>query len=142
MTQARCSIYIGVSVYKDQGAIGIAVYDDTQTLSGSHRLLIDRPTDCAELELIACIEGLRYAIDGDVIYSSSEFCVRGYNEWLDDWKRRGWRKSDKKPVANRQLWQQVDEERSRKLVEVCKRRSSPELDFAYQLAKGLCVVVN
>lgn len=42
MTQARFSIYIGVSVYKDQGAIGIAVYDDTQTLSDSYSQLIDQ----------------------------------------------------------------------------------------------------
>lgn len=39
---------------------------------------------------------------------------------MDDWKDRGWRRADKKPVKNRQLWQQVDELSSRKYVEVEK----------------------
>ncbi|GHX51637.1 ribonuclease H [Vibrio cholerae] len=98
-------------------------------------MLVDRNIDSTELELTAIVECLRYAFNDDVIYSTSDFCVRGYNEWLDDWKRKGWRKSDKKPVAYRQLWQLVDEERSEKFVDVRKLRSSPELDLAYRLAK-------
>ncbi len=69
---------------------------------------------------MALIEGLEYAQDGDAIYSDSDFCVKGYNDWLDNWKERGWRKSDKKPVKNRHLWQQIDELRSKKYVEVIK----------------------
>ncbi len=45
---------------------------------------------------------------GGIIYSDSELCVKGYNEWLDGWKAKGWCKADKKPVAYRELWQQVD----------------------------------
>lgn len=48
------------------------------------------------------------------------FSVKGFNIWMDDWKDRGWRRADKKPVKNRQLWQQVDELSSRKYVEVFK----------------------
>lgn len=52
--------------------------------------------------------------------SSTDYCVKGFNIWLDDWKDRGWRKANKKPVKHRQLWKQVDELRSRKYVEVLK----------------------
>ncbi|HCG8167955.1 TPA: ribonuclease H [Vibrio parahaemolyticus] len=137
MTQSHYTLYIGVSVNKDktQGAIGVAIYDEEHQLANSFAVLVDRNIDSTELELTAIVECLRYAFNDDVIYSTSDFCVRGYNEWLDDWKRRGWRKSDKKPVAYRQLWQLVDEERSEKFVDVRKLRSSPELDLAYRLAK-------
>ena len=137
MTQSHYTLYIGVSVNKDktQGAVGVAIYDEEHQLADSFTVLVDRNVDSTELELTAIVEALRYAFDDDVIYSTSDFCVRGYNEWLDDWKRKGWRKSDKKPVAYRQLWQLVDEERSKKFVDVRKLRSSPELDLAYKLAK-------
>jgi ribonuclease HI len=137
MIQSHYTLYIGVSVNKDktQGAVGVAIYDEEHQLADSFTVLVERNVDSTELELTAIVEALRYAFDGDVIYSTSDFCVRGYNEWLDDWKRRGWRKSDKKPVAYRQLWQLVDEERSKKFVDVRKLRSSPELDLAYRLAK-------
>ncbi|EJS1625561.1 ribonuclease H [Vibrio cholerae] len=137
MTQSHYTLYIGVSVNKDktQGAVGVAIYDEEHQLADSFAVLVDRNIDSTELELTAIVECLRYAFNDDVIYSTSDFCVRGYNEWLDDWKRKGWRKSDKKPVAYRQLWQLVDEERSEKFVDVRKLRSSPELDLAYRLAK-------
>ncbi|MBY7795082.1 ribonuclease H [Vibrio fluvialis] len=137
MTQSHYTLYIGVSVNKDktQGAVGVAIYDEEHQLADSFAVLVDRNIDSTELELTAIVECLRYAFNDDVIYSTSDFCVRGYNEWLDDWKKRGWRKSDKKPVAYRQLWQLVDEERSEKFVDVRKQRSSPELDLAYKLAK-------
>jgi ribonuclease HI len=137
MIQSHHTLYIGVSVNKDktQGAVGVAIYDEEHQLADSFAVLVDRNIDSTELELTAIVEALRYAFDDDVIYSTSDFCVRGYNEWLDDWKRRGWRKSDKKPVAYRQLWQLVDEERSKKFVDVRKLRSSSELDLAYRLAK-------
>jgi len=48
-----------------------------------------------ELELIALVECMQYARDGDVIYTSSDFCVRGFNEWIDTWKQKGWRRAEK-----------------------------------------------
>lgn len=122
------SIYVDGSAPGNQngctrGGIGLAVYDDNNELIYENGITVDRPTDNAELELMALVEALEYAEDGDVIYSDSEYCVKGFNEWLDSWKRRGWRKSDKKPVANRILWKQVDELRSDKYVEVVKVRA-------------------
>jgi len=119
------SIYIDGSAPDNQngctrGGIGLAVYNEDNELLHEDGITVDRLTDNAELELLALIEALEYAEDGNVIYSDSEYCVKGFNEWLDNWKRKGWRKSDKKPVANRALWQQVDELRSEKYVEVIK----------------------
>lgn len=122
------SIYVDGSAPGNQngctrGGIGLAVYNDDDELVYEKGITVDRPTDNAELELMALVDALEYAKDDDVIYSDSEYCVKGFNEWLDNWKRKGWRKSDKKPVANRALWKQVDELRSDKYVEVVKVRA-------------------
>lgn len=119
------SIYVNASALNNQsgcqqGGIGLVVMDENNEVLYEDSIIINRKIDCAELKLMAFIEGLEYAEDGDAIYSDSEYCVRGFNEWLDNWKRKGWRKSDKKPVANRALWQQVDGQRSDKYVEVFK----------------------
>ncbi|NOH84669.1 hypothetical protein F0249_12670 [Vibrio sp. 03-59-1] len=122
------SIYVDGSAPDNQngctrGGIGLAVYNEDNELVHEEGITVDRLTDNAELELMALVEALEYAEDGDVIYSDSEYCVKGFNEWLDNWKRKGWRKSDKKPVANRQLWKQVDDLRSEKYVVVVKVRA-------------------
>ncbi|MEZ8228112.1 RNase H family protein [Vibrio splendidus] len=132
MNEENCAIYIAIATAKDnisnlQGGIGISVYNYDEQLVDQSNLSIGGVTDSSELELIALVEAMAYARDGDCLYSSSEYCVKGFNEWLDNWKAKGWRKSDKKPVANRHLWQQVDALRSSKFVEV--RRAHKVGDF-------------
>ncbi|MEN2404092.1 ribonuclease HI [Vibrio cholerae] len=119
------SIYVDGAAPNNQhgctrGGIGLVVMDEDNEIVHEESITINRKTDNAELELLALIEALEYAEDGDVIYSDSDYCVKGFNIWMDDWKGRGWRRADKKPVKNRQLWQQVDELSSRKYVEVFK----------------------
>lgn len=104
------------------------VMDEDNDLVREQGITISRFTDNAELELLALFEGLEHAEDGDVIYSDGDYCVKGYNEWLDNWKRKGWRRANKKPVANRNFWQQVDELRSEKYVEVVKVRAHPGIE--------------
>jgi ribonuclease HI len=33
----------------------------------------------------------------------------GISTWIHDWKKRGWRTADRKPVKNVDLWQKLDE---------------------------------
>lgn len=42
-------------------------------------------------------------------YTDSEYLRRGISEWLIDWKRRGWKTADRKPVKNDDLWRRLDE---------------------------------
>ena len=67
------------------------------------------------MELTAVIRGLDELADGStvVVTTDSEYCVKGLNEWMDGWKKRGWRKADRSPVMNRDLWEQLDAHRSR-----------------------------
>jgi ribonuclease HI len=59
------------------------------------------------MELTSVIEGLRRIPESSTVrlVSDSEYVVKGLKEWLDGWIARGWRKSDKSPVMNRDLWE-------------------------------------
>jgi ribonuclease HI len=67
------------------------------------------------MEMLAVIRGLARVPDGAsvLVTTDSEYCVKGLNEWIEGWKRRGWRKADKSPVANVELWKALDAERAR-----------------------------
>lgn len=40
------------------------------------------------------------------LYSDSKYLVDAFNKgWIDSWQKNGWKKSDKKPVKNRDLWE-------------------------------------
>lgn len=43
------------------------------------------------------------------LVTDSEYLRRGISEWLPGWIQKGWRTSAKKPVLNRDLWEELDE---------------------------------
>jgi ribonuclease HI len=43
------------------------------------------------------------------LYTDSQYVQKGISAWIHDWKRRGWRTADKKPVKNEDLWRRLDE---------------------------------
>lgn len=63
------------------------------------------------MELMAAIEALR-ALRRPVsatLYTDSKYVCTGIQEWLPQWKLRGWKTADRKPVKNVDLWQALDE---------------------------------
>ena len=63
------------------------------------------------MELMAAIEALN-ALNGSrsvVLHTDSKYVMDGINSWMENWKKRGWKTSDKKPVKNKDLWQALDE---------------------------------
>jgi ribonuclease HI len=42
------------------------------------------------------------------LYTDSLYVMKGITTWIHDWKRRGWRTAEKKPVKNDDLWRQLD----------------------------------
>ena len=44
------------------------------------------------------------------LHTDSQYVQQGITEWIHNWKRRGWRTADKKPVKNDDLWRQLDEQ--------------------------------
>ena len=41
------------------------------------------------------------------IYSDSQYVVKGMTEWISNWKAKGWRTANKKPVLNKDLWEML-----------------------------------
>lgn len=41
------------------------------------------------------------------IYSDSKYVILGITEWVHGWMKNGWRNSAKKPVLNRELWEEL-----------------------------------
>lgn len=63
------------------------------------------------MELLGVIRGLDMLEEPcDVtVTSDSKYVVDAFEKgWLENWKRKNWRKSDKKPVKNKDLWEQLD----------------------------------
>jgi ribonuclease HI len=62
------------------------------------------------MELQAVIEALQ-ALKRPLqvrLYTDSQYVRRGILEWLAQWKARGWKTADRKPVKNQDLWQQLE----------------------------------
>ncbi len=70
----------------------------------------ERDTTNNRMELMAAIQGLE-ALKRPcevVLTTDSQYVRKGITEWLDAWKRRGWKTADRKPVKNRDLWERLD----------------------------------
>ena len=48
-----------------------------------------------------------------ILTTDSQYVRQGITQWIHNWKKRGWKTSDKKPVKNADLWQALDKETAR-----------------------------
>jgi ribonuclease HI len=69
----------------------------------------DANTTNQRMELTAVIEALRSNPDGEIeVFSDSTYVVHCFrDQWYVGWKKRGWRNSQRQPVANRDLWESL-----------------------------------
>ncbi len=42
------------------------------------------------------------------LHTDSQYVQKGITEWIANWKKRGWKTADKKPVKNEDLWRELD----------------------------------
>ena len=57
--------------------------------------------------VIAALSALREACEVDLYTDSKYVCDAVEKGWLAGWQKRNWIKSDKKPVENRDLWEEI-----------------------------------
>jgi len=71
------------------------------------------------MELMAAIRALEALKRPSQVklYTDSIYVMKGITEWIHDWKRKGWRTADKKPVKNEDLWRHLDDEARHHKVE-------------------------
>jgi ribonuclease HI len=67
------------------------------------------------MELTAPIEALKYiknmsktVFDIEIV-SDSKYVILGITEWITNWQKNNWRNAAKKPVLNRELWEELYE---------------------------------
>ncbi len=82
-------------------------------IAGGHRKSLyggEPETTNNRMELTAAIEALN-ALKGKrrvVLHTDSKYVKDGVESWMANWKARGWKTSNKKPVKNQDLWQSLD----------------------------------
>jgi len=97
----------------------------------------ERDTTNNRMELMAAIMGLRqlkYGCEVTVV-TDSQYVKNGITTWLHNWKKNNWRTSDRKPVKNQDLWEQLEQSMRRQLGKGKPRWQIPALVF--QLAKNI-----
>ncbi|WP_118986768.1 ribonuclease HI [Photorhabdus sp. CRCIA-P01] len=67
------------------------------------------------MELMAAIIGLETLTRPCkiILTTDSQYVRQGITQWIHNWKKRGWRKADKSPVINVDLWRRLEQAISR-----------------------------
>jgi ribonuclease HI len=62
------------------------------------------------MELLAVIRALEALKRPSTVkvYTDSTYVMKGITTWIHDWKKRGWRTAEKKPVKNEDLWRELE----------------------------------
>lgn len=92
------------------------------------------------MELMAVIKALEkiknsYNIE---LYTDSSYVVNGINQWLQKWKKNGWRTANKKEVINKDLWQRLDNLLQKHYVKaywIKGHSGHPENEYCDKIAK-------
>ncbi|MHB8681142.1 MAG: ribonuclease H family protein [Acidimicrobiales bacterium] len=68
----------------------------------------ERSTTNQRMEITAVVKALEATSGPVLVMSDSTYVVNCFRDrWWDSWLRRGWRNAAGKPVANRDLWEQL-----------------------------------
>lgn len=61
------------------------------------------------MELTAAIQALKWLKrpSSVTVNTDSQYLQKGITEWIVNWKRKGWKTADKKPVKNADLWREL-----------------------------------
>ena len=112
MMKNKISIYTDGACSGNPGKGGwgvVLVFSETgeeSFISGYEKLTTNN-----KMELKAAIEGLKSIKDTKSlveIYTDSQYVKNGINLWINKWKINGWKTANKKEVANKKLWIELD----------------------------------
>ena len=104
-----------VTIYTDGACSGnpgkggwgaILIYaKEKKYMSGSKQFTTNN-----QMELTATIEALKAIVKPSniALYTDSQYVKNGITSWIFNWKKNGWKTANKKPVANKGLWIDLD----------------------------------
>jgi ribonuclease HI len=117
------------TIISDGGSFNNGYRDKDKPMFGSYATVILKNnekiyefTDAEEditnnySELFAGIFGLRYILEKDpnareslvIMSSDSQYLMKGINEWLKGWIKRGWKNNEGKTIPNLELWKEMN----------------------------------
>ena len=118
MSPSRVEIYTDGACRGNPGPGGWAATleygEHLRELSGAEALTTNNRMELTAV--IRALEALKRSVAARV-HTDSEYVRRGITEWLPNWKARGWRTADRKPVKNQDLWEQLDAAAARHDIE-------------------------
>ena len=100
-----------INIYTDGACSGNPVIfsnsDDVVFLNGGESITTNN-----RMELTAAIKSIAYFKNRSnlEIFTDSKYLKDGIERWILNWKKNGWKTSNKKPVKNKDLWVQLDKE--------------------------------
>ena len=104
-----------IKIYTDGSCIGnpgnggwaaIIINDGKKTeIKGSKK-----DTTNNQMELLAPIKALKKIPKGSKvqIFTDSKYVKSGITEWINNWKKNGWKTASKQKVKNKDLWEELD----------------------------------
>ena len=103
-TDGACSGNPGIGGW---GAVIFSNSDDVVFLNGGENITTNN-----RMELTAAIKSISYFKNRSnlEIFTDSKYLKDGIERWILNWKKNGWKTSNKKPVKNKDLWVQLDKE--------------------------------
>lgn len=79
-----------------------------KSLNGAEKLTTNNRMELTAV--IKSLESLKQPCNLAIkVTTDSQYVRKGITEWLEQWKKRDWRTSNKQPVKNIDLWQQLDD---------------------------------
>ncbi|NOQ42152.1 MAG: ribonuclease HI [Desulfuromusa sp.] len=62
------------------------------------------------MEMMGAIAGLESLTKPSTVImtTDSQYVCKGMTEWIEGWKKKGWKNSQRKPVLNRDLWERLE----------------------------------
>ena len=90
----------------DGGWAAIIIFDKQKKIISGNQ----KNTTNNRMELLAPIEALKtLEINSDIeIITDSKYVKLGITEWINNWKKNGWKTANKKEVKNIELWKELD----------------------------------
>ncbi|PCJ29864.1 MAG: ribonuclease HI [Rickettsiales bacterium] len=115
-----------VEIYTDGACSGnpgpggwgaLLIFEDTQKEIFGY----DIETTNNKMEIFAAISALNILKKSCRVnlYTDSKYVQKGITEWIHNWQRNGWRKSDNKPVKNVELWQSLQQKIEKHEINWC-----------------------
>ncbi len=97
------------------GGWGVLIVD------GENRIELfggERATTNNRMELMAAIRALEETSPEKPVnlHTDSQYVKNGINQWINNWKRNGWKTASKKPVKNQDLWEALDSQTKNRTV--------------------------